>query len=75
MRILVECFADNLLIQKMGYQKDENHSNIGEVANRMIRKYRHEPVLGIIDNNQQNTPKYFDDFTIIRENHAIRFLK
>lgn len=73
----MECFGDNLLVQKLGYVKDDNHSSIGEVANRMRTKYSNERVLGIIDNNvpQDQTPRYFDNFYEIKRIHAVHFLR
>ena len=75
MRILVECFGDNLFIRKLGYGIDPDHFAISNVASRMIKMYRDERVLGIIDNDLEAVPTYFREFIELKQIHSVIFLK
>jgi hypothetical protein len=72
----VECFADTLFIELLGYKCNPDHSNIGNVAKRMKKKFAGEKVLGIADNDP-TLPLYFDDFTEMykEESFSIKYFK
>jgi hypothetical protein len=75
MKILVECFGDNLLIEKLGYDIDPDHFAISNVASRMMKNYKDVRVLGIIDNDEDAVPTYFREFVPIDQIHSVLFFK
>jgi hypothetical protein len=76
MHILVECFADTLFVELLGYKCNADHSNIGNVAKRMKMQFVGEKVLGIADNDP-TLPLYFDEFSELYKNESfcIRYFK
>jgi hypothetical protein len=75
MKILVECFGDNLLFEILGYGIDPDHFAISNVARRMMNNYKDVRVLGVIDNDIEAVPSYFREFLEIDQIHSILFLK
>lgn len=74
--ILAECYGDTLLVKQLKYSYLEYHSGVGQVANQMIRTFKGQKAIAIIDNDKQSLPSYFSrECELIKQKNGIFLLK
>ena len=75
-----ECYADTALLKiifKIPVDKVNHADGIHKVAKAMIaqKENYNKVVVGLVDNDKKNLPRYFDDFITLESDNGILFKK